>query len=130
MTNFETNRRIPIDIVMSWMVEHRGIATGIVTGAFGASGLIFCVLQTKLINPNNLSCSGEDGCPLEVVDNLPSLLTTLSGIYAIVQCIGLLCLTENHSHDYSPRTADNNNTTTPEARGNAGATTLVLSFLF
>jgi MFS transporter, OFA family, oxalate/formate antiporter len=45
---------LPMEIVMKWFPNNRGLATSIIMLGSGASGIIFNQVQTQYINPNNI----------------------------------------------------------------------------
>lgn len=65
---------------MRWFPKRKGMAMGIVVGGFGGGSFIFNLIQTALVNPNNVSIdeSGYFTNP-DVIDRVPNLLLTLAG---------------------------------------------------
>lgn len=78
-----------------------GLATGVIVAGFGCGALIFNQVQSKLINPNNLStvvdptgASTAKYFPMEVCENVPRVFLILAAIYLVLQVIGLLVVAE------------------------------------
>ena len=78
---------------MKWFPNHKGTVMGIVVGGFGGGAMVFNEIQTKIVNPNNVSPIGEDGKEKyfedeNVLNRVPYLLLILAFIYFILGMIG------------------------------------------
>ncbi|KAF7640120.1 hypothetical protein Mgra_00000567 [Meloidogyne graminicola] len=82
---------IAVSCVINWAPKMVGFGSGIVAAGFGISSSIFAPIQTRLINPNNVSptSDGYFNDP-ELLSRVPGIFTTLSIVYFIMQCIGLI----------------------------------------
>lgn len=73
-----------------WFPQAKGIVTGIIVGGFGLGGLIFTWLQTKYMNPNNVSPDCDGFFPETVFIRTPHLFLYMGAIFTVVQTIGCI----------------------------------------
>ncbi|GAB6029498.1 hypothetical protein CHUAL_005252 [Chamberlinius hualienensis] len=74
---------------MRWFPEKRGLISGIIVAGFGMGTLIFNLVQTSYLNPNNLR-PNKDGYfeDEELLKRVPNVFYILGAIYAGMQVIG------------------------------------------
>ncbi|KAL7070922.1 hypothetical protein ACQ4LE_010142 [Meloidogyne hapla] len=82
---------IAVSCVINWAPKMVGLGSGIVAAGFGISSSIFAPIQTRLINPHNVAPTSEGyfNDP-ELLSRVPGIFTTLSIVFFIMQCIGLI----------------------------------------
>lgn len=92
----------PLSAAMKWLPKWKGLANGIVVGGFGLGALIFNIVQTSFVNPDNKSAEPDDGEPddgekfftdPDLLHRVPFLFLILGGSYAVMQLVGSLLLT-------------------------------------
>ena len=90
---------VPISCAIKWWPNCKGTASAIVSSGYGLSPLIFNLIQTWFINPNNQSPNDApyDENPQEkyfnqqeVLENVPNVFLLLGFIYFILQISGLI----------------------------------------
>ncbi|XP_072035067.1 uncharacterized protein [Amphiura filiformis] len=99
----------PLVCSMKWFPENKGRANGFVMAGYGGGSFVFNQVQTAYINPNNVAPNislpkhpdekyFDDP---EVLDNVPYSFLILGAVYAVMQLIGVLLLSEpqEESHD-------------------------------
>lgn len=82
-----------------WFPASKGMVTGAIISGMGAAALIFNIIATKIINPDNLDAVGGI-FPAEVYARFSGLLRTLSVIYLVVAVTGALL--QNNPKSNSP----------------------------
>jgi OFA family oxalate/formate antiporter-like MFS transporter len=89
----------PIHILIEWMPENKGLASGIVTAGFGAGTLMFAriFLAVAATNPVTLPGVGV----VEVRDEMPSFFVKFGLVYAVMQISGLAVLKPPPGHHAS-----------------------------
>jgi len=96
---------VPMLVLMKWLPDNKGFASGIVVAGFGAGACIFNKVQEEYINPHHirplLEVEGQkffdwqdQDTVLQVLRHVPALLRAQSAIFAVMQCVGLLLLFE------------------------------------
>jgi MFS family permease len=88
---------VPLVCGYRWDAEKKGWISGVVLSGFGASALVFNLVQSKLVNPDNLKPEIEYKNhryfgPGPVTDAVPGLFVKLAGIYAALALVGVLLL--------------------------------------
>eukprot|EP00094_Tigriopus_californicus_P006929 TCALIF_06671-PA protein Name:"Protein of unknown function" AED:0.04 eAED:0.04 QI:0/0.66/0.75/0.75/1/1/4/64/478 len=87
-------------IPMRWFPNHRGSIMGLVTAGYGLSTLALSPIQILIVNPDNVSPIKDDSSEdmffrdPEVLARVPTLLITLSIVYAVVLFIACLFMFE------------------------------------
>ena len=76
-----------------WMPNQKGLVSGIILTGFGAGGFFFNLIGTHLVNPNSLDVVNGK-FPDEVYNSFPSMLRKLALIYAGLQLVGALLVSE------------------------------------
>lgn len=86
-------------IGMRWFPKRKGMAMGIVVGGFGGGAFIFNLIQTAILNPNNVTVDNETKyfTDPELLAGVPRLMLILSGIYLSIQMVACLMVTEPNS---------------------------------
>ncbi|PAA64491.1 hypothetical protein BOX15_Mlig031389g2 [Macrostomum lignano] len=86
-----------LESVTSWTDDSKGLITGILVSSFAAGAIVFLPIQSKIINPENLTPDlriGNDRLfsQHEVTSRTPHSFFIMSAIYASVQllCIGFI----------------------------------------
>ena len=76
-----------------WLEKRRGIATGIILGAYGFSGFILSFISLAVVNPDNvdpqLLPDGNLIYSTQIVSRVPKLLNIIGLIFAI---LGIICI--------------------------------------
>ncbi|CAF0966220.1 unnamed protein product [Brachionus calyciflorus] len=93
----------PMSLAMSWFPNRRGLANSIILFGYGASAIAFNQIQTKYINPNNISPDKafSPEFPTEkyfsngVLNRVPKVFLLLASIYGGLFLIGNSLLFEN-----------------------------------
>uniref|UniRef100_A0A915MUP7 Uncharacterized protein n=1 Tax=Meloidogyne javanica TaxID=6303 RepID=A0A915MUP7_MELJA len=82
---------VAVSCVINWAPKMVGLGSGIVAAGFGISSSIFAPIQTRIINPHNVAptSDGYFNDP-ELLSRVPGIFTTLSIVFFIMQCIGLI----------------------------------------
>uniref|UniRef100_A0A915NMU6 Uncharacterized protein n=1 Tax=Meloidogyne floridensis TaxID=298350 RepID=A0A915NMU6_9BILA len=82
---------VAVSCVINWAPKMVGLGSGIVAAGFGISSSIFAPIQTRIINPHNVAptSDGYFNDP-ELLSRVPGIFTTLSIVFFIMQCIGLV----------------------------------------
>ena len=87
--------------VMRWLPKWKGLATGIIYSGYALSPLVFNILQTKIINPDNLA---PNDAPFpnkpnevyftqqDVLERVPLIFLILGGVYGVMQFVGSMFL--------------------------------------
>ncbi len=81
-------------LFLRWFPEHRGTVMGISIAGYGISSTIWSQLQLAITNPNNVKpveeIEGGDAFFEDpaVLDQVPTLIFSLAGLYAIFLTIG------------------------------------------
>lgn len=80
----------PLALLLAWMPENKGLASGIVTAGFGAGTFIFSRVQPALVTSSMVTIPnmGE----IQVYDKMPTFFLQLGAIYACLQIAGLFLL--------------------------------------
>ncbi|KAK8811348.1 hypothetical protein WA158_003082 [Blastocystis sp. Blastoise] len=74
---------------MKWFPKHAGLISGVVVAGFGCGALIFNIVQTKLVNPDNLPtipdvATNKSYFPYEVCERVPMAFIWLGCIYFVM----------------------------------------------
>ena len=82
------NYLIPFVCVWKYFPENKGLATGIISGAYGMGNLIFSYLSTSLVNPNDATATIYITDDLryfeeDVAEKVPQMLRKLCSIWII-----------------------------------------------
>ncbi|XP_046342150.1 oxalate:formate antiporter-like [Haliotis rufescens] len=90
---------LPMGCAMKWLPERKGLAGGLVVAGFGGGAFIFNLVQTAFINPDNLSpdlkVNGEHYFSQpELLQRVPWVFVLTGGIYAAMQLVGVLLLSD------------------------------------
>jgi MFS family permease len=96
-----------------WMPNQKGLVSGIILTGFGAGGFFFNLIGTHLVNPKSLDVVNGK-FPDEVYNSFPSMLRKLAVIYAGLQFVGALLVSEPKAQ---PKPAEQSvaGSTSPEA---------------
>ena len=86
-----------------WVPERRGLANGIILGAFGFGSFVFGLISRAICNPDNLKPTdmAEDGSLFyneQIAARVPTLLYTLAGSWAILAAIAILLVRKNPAY--------------------------------
>ncbi|CAG0918154.1 unnamed protein product [Notodromas monacha] len=78
-----------------WFPDKRGLVTGIIVGGFGLGSFVATPIQTAILNPENFSVDPGSRFFTEdaVLDRVPYVFLILGCMYACLQFVGCLCLT-------------------------------------
>ncbi|CAJ0570059.1 unnamed protein product, partial [Mesorhabditis spiculigera] len=84
---------VAVTCVINWAPDRVGLVSGIVAAGFGLSSSIFAPIQTALVNPWNHPAT-KDGYFVqpELLERVPQVFLTLSTVYLIMQCIGVIVI--------------------------------------
>lgn len=90
----------PLIVGWSRYPLNRGRVTGIIMAAYGLTSMFFNIIATYLVNPDNLSpdIAVQDGEVTnhyfgpEVANRTPYMIRCLAGIYAVIGCLGVVCM--------------------------------------
>ncbi len=87
----------PLTAAMKWLPKWKGFANGIVVAGFGLGALIFNIVQTTYVNPENKAhkegnSKEEYFTNPELIDRVPFLFLILGGTYAVMQLVGSLLI--------------------------------------
>ncbi|GAB6028338.1 hypothetical protein CHUAL_002511 [Chamberlinius hualienensis] len=76
---------------MRWFPEKRGLISGIIVAGFGMGTLIFNLVQTSYLNPENIK-PNPDGYFYDesLLKRVPNVFLILGGVYAGMQIIGCI----------------------------------------
>lgn len=90
----------PIMSSWEWFGPKKGLATGLIIGAFGFGSFFFGFITTAIVNPNNQQLytdpeSGDDVFPGDVALKVPGMLRTVSAIFAVLLGIGIMLVQRN-----------------------------------
>eukprot|EP01084_Bolivina_argentea_P158371 275885_1 len=82
---------MPILCSMRWFPNNKGLVNGLISFAFGTTGIIFNPLSTYLINPKNKSIDSNIGFlnQYDVLNNIPSYFWKISLIYSFIGVISM-----------------------------------------
>jgi len=80
----------PLALLLAWMPDNKGLASGIVTAGFGAGTFIFSRVQLALVNSSVVDIPNMG--KLLVYDQMPLFFLQLGAIYACLQIAGLWLL--------------------------------------
>jgi OFA family oxalate/formate antiporter-like MFS transporter len=80
----------PLALLLAWMPDNKGLASGIVTAGFGAGTFVFSRVQLALVSSSVVTI--PDLGTLQVYDKMPQFFLQLGIIYAALQIAGLLFL--------------------------------------
>ncbi|XP_041483264.1 uncharacterized protein LOC121430055 isoform X2 [Lytechinus variegatus] len=91
----------PLICVMKWMPNHKGMVSGLTVAGYGAGSLVFNLVQTLFINPDNLKPDIRDNgqgaeqwfySQNEVLDRVPFSFIQQGIIFSIMHVIGIVLL--------------------------------------
>lgn len=88
-----------VPLVCSWeyFPEKKGLMTGIIIGAYGFGSFIFSLISTKLVNPDHLEPTIDDGnisyFGPEVADRVPYMIRTLCYIWIGLVVLSIMLIT-------------------------------------
>ncbi|XP_048246409.1 uncharacterized protein LOC124122976 [Haliotis rufescens] len=90
---------LPMACAMKWLPERKGLAGGLVVAGFGGGGFIFNLVQTAFINPGNLPTDltvndEKYFTQPEVLERVPWVFVLTGGLYAAIQLVGVLLISE------------------------------------
>ncbi|XP_071085568.1 uncharacterized protein [Haliotis cracherodii] len=90
---------LPMACAMKWLPERKGLAGGLVVAGFGGGGFIFNLVQTAFINPGNLPTDltvndEKYFTQPEVLERVPWVFVLTGGLYAAIQLVGVLLMSE------------------------------------
>uniref|UniRef100_A0A915DL14 Uncharacterized protein n=1 Tax=Ditylenchus dipsaci TaxID=166011 RepID=A0A915DL14_9BILA len=82
---------IAVSCVINWAPQMVGLGSGIVAAGFGISSSIFAPIQTRIVNWENFPPT-KDGYfnNKELLERVPGVFFSLSIVYFVMQCIGLI----------------------------------------
>ncbi|CAJ0577054.1 unnamed protein product, partial [Mesorhabditis spiculigera] len=84
---------VAVTCVINWAPDRVGLVSGIVAAGFGLSSSIFAPIQTALVNPWNHPATKEGYfVQPELLERVPQVFLTLSTVYLIMQCIGVIVI--------------------------------------
>ena len=89
----------PVRTVMKWTPNWKGLASGIIISGYSSSPLVYGIVQTLYINPDNVSPvpSGsryKKFTDPDLLHRVPISFLVLGSIYAVVMFIGSLLITD------------------------------------
>lgn len=84
-----------------WLPSQKGLVSGVILTGFGAGGFFFNLIGTYLVNPKSLDLVNGK-FPDEIYYNFPSMLRKLAVIYAVLQLVGALLVSEPKSQAVAP----------------------------
>eukprot|EP01083_Nonionella_stella_P072374 195124_1 len=95
----------PLVVGMRWFPKHKGRVTGCIIMGFGAASTIFDLIQTELINPDNIDQDAKYGFTKypNVLDNVPTCFIKLGAMYIAMQLIGCMLLSNPNDFIYPHR---------------------------
>ena len=97
----------PLTSAMMWMPKRKGFANGVVVAGFGLGSLIFNAVQTSFVNPHNKVINGDEYfTDPDLLHRVPSMFLLLGGIYAVMQLIGSLLITNPPEDYYSQKSEE------------------------
>lgn len=76
-----------------WLPLQKGLVSGIILTGFGSGGFFFNLLGTSFVNPKGFDAVNGK-FPEEVYNNFPSMLRKMAVIYAAMQLLGSLLVSE------------------------------------
>ena len=83
----------PLVCGWEWLENRRGIATGVILGAYGFSGFIFSFISLAVVNPDNIDPqylpNGDMIYSTAIVSRVPKLLEIIALIFGI---LGIICI--------------------------------------
>lgn len=87
----------PLSSAMKWLPKWKGLANGIVVAGFGLGALIYNIVQTIYVNPDNKTAQPDENgeeyfTDPDLIHRVPYLFLILGGSYAVMQLIGSLLL--------------------------------------
>ena len=87
---------IPLSIAAKWFPEHQALASGIILSGYGVAGIVFSLVFTALINPNNIELDPETGFlnQDDVLNNVPSAFWKMALICSGMQLFSMLFINE------------------------------------
>ena len=91
---------VAISCAVKWFPNHKATVSGAIVMGFGAATLIFSIVQTKIINPDNLNPDFTDETSAaqkyftqaSILERVPLCFWIMSGIYTMIQIIGILLI--------------------------------------
>ena len=92
---------MPILCAMRWWPNNKGFVNGLISFAFGTTGIIFNPLSTYFINPQNKPIDADTGFLNEpdVLDNIPLYFYKMALIYFSVGLLSMIYF-KNPPSDY------------------------------
>ncbi|KAK8799743.1 hypothetical protein WA158_006291 [Blastocystis sp. Blastoise] len=86
-----------INASLRWYPKKSGLISGIIVMGYGCGALLFNNVQTLLINPNNIAAVFNETIdariyPIEVTNNVPTLVLVSSISYGILLLIGVIMI--------------------------------------
>eukprot|EP01084_Bolivina_argentea_P252808 424460_1 len=87
---------LPLSIAIKWFPKNQTLIAGIILSGYGLSAVIFNVVITKVINPQNVSLDSQSGFleQHKVLENIPNSFWKIGLIYFAMQLIALCLIHE------------------------------------
>jgi len=97
---------VALATAIKWFPARRGLVAGIVVAGYGLGSLVFNLVQTSYINPHNISPNETASADKyftnpSVLSNVPHCFLVTGVIYACLQLLGVILLTDPNSMEVS-----------------------------
>ena len=101
---------VPVHHGWLWFPKHPGLATGLIIGGYGLSGLIFNNVATAVINPQNLK-TDDPNFDQTITDNFVHMQRVLWGCYFAIRFISIVTIFKGSQQEtrlevYEPKDQD------------------------
>ena len=90
-----------IVICWEWFPSHKGFVTGLISGAVGIGSLIFSIMSTAIVNPENsapyLPFPGakEQIFPRHIADKIPKMFRYCLLVWTLLSFVGIVLCRRN-----------------------------------
>lgn len=89
----------PVLCAWEWFGNKKGLATGLIIGAFGFGSFVFSFITSAIVNPNNLPLYKLDEntnvFPLLVAEKVPNMLKVVAILFFILMLTGIYLVERN-----------------------------------
>lgn len=99
-----TGYQMPLLTGTRWFPSKRGLIVGCVVGSFGSAAFFFNLIDSNIVNPEELNAVAG-AYPPEIYERWPSLLRKLGVVYAILGMGGSFLFNNPPSFEYPVATA-------------------------
>lgn len=85
----------PMSNGFAWFPENKGKVAGVILAGYGLGSFVFNMVQTKFVNPDNLSpLPGDDGYFTQeaILQRVPALFIFLGCVYGLMSLVGCCLL--------------------------------------